>query len=66
MNKIFLGEFNYFFLLFFLFRKVMKKQGNVKAELQSCLLLNMSSFETTEKSNRFVVTLYNPLSHKVD
>ncbi|CAH1405830.1 unnamed protein product [Nezara viridula] len=46
--------------------KIMKKQDDLKTELQSCLLLNISSCEPTEKSKRFVVTLYNPLSHKVD
>lgn len=36
-----------------------------KVSLDYCLLLNISSCEITEKSNNFVVTLYNPLSRYV-
>jgi lysosomal alpha-mannosidase len=31
---------------------------------QSCLLLNQSQCEVSEKHERFVVTIYNPLSQK--
>lgn len=36
-----------------------------KLPLQSCLLLNISECDVSEKSNFFVVTLYNPLSRPI-
>ena len=34
-------------------------------EIHSCLQLNVSKCSTSEKEDRFVVTVYNPLSHTV-
>jgi lysosomal alpha-mannosidase len=37
----------------------------VAVPLKSCLLLNISQCDISEDSSRFVVTVYNPLSHPV-
>jgi len=34
-------------------------------EIQNCLQLNVSKCKISEKEDRFVVTVYNPLSHSV-
>nr|CAD7590765.1 unnamed protein product [Timema genevievae] len=36
-----------------------------QVNLDSCMLLNISQCEVSEKSSNFVVTVYNPLSHPV-
>ncbi|XP_055848477.1 lysosomal alpha-mannosidase isoform X1 [Episyrphus balteatus] len=39
------------------------KKRDYKFEFKSCDLLNISSCDISEQSNRFILTLYNPLSH---
>ncbi|CAG2068615.1 unnamed protein product, partial [Timema podura] len=39
--------------------------NNSNLELKSCLLLNISLCEETERSEDFLVTIYNPISHPV-
>uniref|UniRef100_A0A8D8PLF5 Alpha-mannosidase n=1 Tax=Cacopsylla melanoneura TaxID=428564 RepID=A0A8D8PLF5_9HEMI len=50
-------------------KKLLIKEDNGHADnivFYSCLKLNMSECEISERAQNFVVTLYNPLSHPVD
>lgn len=39
------------------------KESSKKLEFKTCDLLNISSCDVSEKSDQFVLTLYNPLGH---
>ncbi|XP_069699536.1 lysosomal alpha-mannosidase-like [Periplaneta americana] len=45
--------------------QLMSKNGKSTVEMFNCLRLNVSFCDVTESENRFVVTVYNPLSHEV-
>lgn len=45
---------------------VKDSSGSADITIYSCLKLNMSQCEITERAQNFVITLYNPLSHPVD
>ncbi|KAI5749862.1 hypothetical protein M8J76_010867 [Diaphorina citri] len=50
-------------------KKLLIKEDNGHADnivFYSCLKLNMSECEISERAQKFVITLYNPLSHHVD
>lgn len=48
-------------------KQVQKKGGQLaKFEFESCLHLNISSCEVSEKSSKFMVTVYNVLSQEID
>lgn len=49
-------------VLFGFFRKWL---GNDFPEQQYCKLLNISECHVSENSSKFMITLYNPLSHSV-
>ncbi|XP_069699539.1 lysosomal alpha-mannosidase-like [Periplaneta americana] len=45
--------------------QLMSSNGNNAVEVFNCLRLNVSACDITETEDRFVVTVYNPLSHEV-
>lgn len=57
-----MNSVSYKFLYIFL-RKMMGTAESI--DMKNCLLLNVSSCPTTETSDDFVVTIYNPLSRVV-